>query len=104
MEIAGQNAGQGVHRTGLIMRPGMKAMEDTFGVIKLNVGWNPTFFYYHNVFAGLLLIGGLTVLIGFFLFFYWPELKLKSALILPYFIWLLIATSLNGYIFLHLST
>jgi len=65
----------------------------------LNVGWNPTFFYYHNVLAGLLLICGLTALIGFFLFFYWPELKLKSTLILPYFIWLLIATSLNGYIF-----
>ena len=65
-----------------------------------NVGWNPTFFYYHNVLAGLLLIIGLTALIGFFLFFYWPELKLKSALILPYFIWLLIATSLNGYILL----
>ena len=66
----------------------------------LNVGWNPTFFYYHSVFAGLLLISGLTALIGFFLFFYWPELKLKSALILPYFIWLIIATSLNGYILL----
>ncbi len=66
----------------------------------LNVGWNPTFFYYHNVLAGLLLIIGLTALIGFFLFFYWPELKLKSALILPYFIWLIIATSLNGYILL----
>jgi benzodiazapine receptor len=26
----------------------------------LNVGWNPTFFYYHNVLAGLLLICGLT--------------------------------------------
>ena len=65
----------------------------------LNVGWNPTFFYYNNVLAGLLLIIGLTALIGFFLFFYWPVLKFKSALILPYLIWLLIATSLNGYIF-----
>lgn len=66
----------------------------------LNVGWNPTFFYYHYVFAGLLLIIGLTALIGFFQFFYWSELKLKSVLILPYFIWLIIATSLNGYILL----
>ena len=41
---------------------------------------------------------GLTVLIGFYLFNYWPDLKLKSILILPYFIWLLIATSLNAYI------
>ncbi|HAS35544.1 MAG TPA: TspO protein [Flavobacteriales bacterium] len=64
----------------------------------LNVGWNPTFFYFHQVFVGLVVISSLTLLVGFFLFYYWPELKLKSALILPYFIWLLIATSLNGYI------
>ncbi len=66
----------------------------------LNVGWNPTFFYYHNVLAGLLIISVLTALVGFILFFYWPELKLKSALIAPYLIWLLIATSLNSYILL----
>lgn len=64
----------------------------------LNVSWNPVFFYYHRVLAGMLIISGLTVLVGFFLFYYWPVLKFKSALILPYFIWLLIATSLNGYI------
>ncbi len=64
----------------------------------LNVSWNPTFFYYHNVTAGLIIITGLTILIGYFLFLYWSELKLKSVLILPYLIWLIIATSLNGYI------
>jgi len=66
----------------------------------LNVVWNPTFFYYHNVLGGLFLIIGLTLLIGFILFYYWSELKFKSILILPYFIWLIIATSLNAYIFL----
>lgn len=66
----------------------------------LNVTWNPTFFYYHQVLAGLLVITALTVLVGFFLFFYWPELKLKSVLILPYLVWLIIATSLNAYIFI----
>ncbi|MEO5642573.1 MAG: TspO/MBR family protein [Bacteroidia bacterium] len=66
----------------------------------LNVAWNPTFFYYHNVLAGLFVIIGLTIVVGFFLFYYWPELKLKSTLLLPYFIWLLIATSLNWYILL----
>ncbi len=66
----------------------------------LNIGWSPTFFYYKNISGGLLLISMLTVLIGFMLFFYWPELKHKSFLIVPYLIWLLIATSLNGYIFL----
>lgn len=66
----------------------------------LNVGWNPTFFYYHNISTALILISALTLLIAFMLFFYWHTLKLRSLLIAPYFIWLLIATSLNGYIFL----
>lgn len=65
----------------------------------LNVGWSPVFFYYNKVLTALILISLLTVLIGFILFFYWKKLKLKSLLIAPYFIWLLIATSLNGYIF-----
>ena len=65
----------------------------------LNVGWNPTFFYYHKVLTALLLISALTLLILFILLFYWQTLKLQSLLIAPYFIWLLIATSLNGYIF-----
>ena len=65
----------------------------------LNVGWNPTFFYYNKILTALILISMLTVLIGFILFFYWKTLKLESILIAPYFIWLLIATSLNGYIF-----
>lgn len=66
----------------------------------LNVGWNPTFFYYHNILAGMLVISGLTTLVGLFLILYLPELKMKAILILPYLIWLLIATSLNGYILL----
>lgn len=64
----------------------------------LNVSWNPTFFYYHNVLAGLFVIVSLTLLVAFFLFMYWPELRLKSIYILPYLIWLMIATSLNAYI------
>lgn len=66
----------------------------------LNVMWNPIFFYYHHTLFGLLMISTLTLLVGFFLFFYLPDLKSKSILILPYLIWLVIATSLNGYIIL----
>jgi len=65
----------------------------------LNVAWNPVFFYYHQVLGGLLLISTLTLLVGFFLCYYWPGLKYKSLLILPYFVWLMIAASLNAYIF-----
>lgn len=67
----------------------------------LNIAWNPTFFHYHQVLLGLVLITGLTLVVGFFLFFYWSDLKFKSILILPYFIWLIIATSLNGYILIR---
>ena len=64
----------------------------------LNVSWNPAFFYFHNITGGLIIIVSLTVLVGYFLIHYYPELRLKSALLLPYFLWLLIATSLNAYI------
>ena len=66
----------------------------------LNVSWNPTFFYYHNVLIGLIIITSLTLVISAFIFTYWSELKFKVVLILPYLIWLCIATSLNGYILL----
>ena len=64
----------------------------------LNIAWNPIFFQFHNVIFGLLVITTLTLLIGFLLFQYYSILKLKSLFILPYFIWLVIATSLNAYI------
>lgn len=67
----------------------------------LNVGWNPAFFYYHQVLLGLVLISMLTLLVGFMLFFYWPTLRLISLLIAPYLVWLIIATSLNGYILIR---
>jgi tryptophan-rich sensory protein len=67
----------------------------------LNVSWNPAFFYYHQVLSGLVIISVLTVLVGFFLFHYRSALKVKSVLILPYLMWLIIATSLNGYILLN---
>lgn len=64
----------------------------------LNVGWNPTFFHFKNILGGLFVINTLTILVGIFFFFYYRELKLKSLLILPYLIWLIVATSLNAYI------
>lgn len=66
----------------------------------LNVSCNPTFFYYHNVLMGLIIITSLTLVISSFIFTYWSELKYKVVLILPSLIWLCIATSLNGYILL----
>lgn len=66
----------------------------------LNVAWNPAFFYFHNAIIGLLIIISLTIIVTYFLFNYWSVLEFKSLYIAPYFLWLLIATSLNAYIVL----
>ena len=64
----------------------------------LNVAWNPVFFYFHKANIGLILIVCLTIIVAYFLFNFRGDLKAYSIFILPYFIWLCIATSLNAYI------
>lgn len=68
----------------------------------LNVSWNPVFFYAHQINIGLIVISLLTIVVSILMFNYRKILGLKTFFILPYFIWLLIATSLNGYIFYHI--
>ena len=64
----------------------------------LNATWSPIFFRYHLVNWALVIIFALTALIGYFLFSQLSKLKGKTVFILPYFLWLLIAVSLNAYI------
>lgn len=64
----------------------------------INVGWNPSFFYYNNVLLGLIIICCLTLLIAYLLMNYYKTLGSLILFLLPYLIWLCIATSLNGYI------
>ncbi len=66
----------------------------------LSLAWNPTFFYYQQVLGGLFIITALALVVGFFMFYYWEKLESKSLLIVPYFIWLLIAASLNAYVYI----
>jgi tryptophan-rich sensory protein len=66
----------------------------------LNVMWNPVFFYFQNVFFAFIIISLLTILVGFLFLQYLTVLKLKSLLLLPYFLWLIIACTLNAYIFI----
>ena len=67
----------------------------------LNVTWNPVFFHFQQPLIGLFVISGLTLVVGYFLFNFRLELGIKTLLIAPYFIWLLIATSLNAYIAIY---
>ncbi|RZT95489.1 TspO/MBR related protein [Ancylomarina subtilis] len=67
----------------------------------LNSLWAPVYFYYHNILGGLMIIISLLLLIIFFFVYYKQALGFKSILIVPYVIWMFIATSLNLYTFLY---
>ena len=67
----------------------------------LNVSWNPVFFYFREVFIGLIVISALTILVYYLLFKLSKDLKWKAIFIVPYAIWMAIATSLNAYIYLN---
>lgn len=68
----------------------------------LNVGWNYVFFNQHLTTVGLGVIILLTLVILYlFITFRSDRLKYAKYLLLPYIIWLCIATSLNAYIVLN---
>lgn len=67
----------------------------------LNVLWNPVFFHYQMVLTGLIVILSLALLISYILFRYLKIMKVSALLLAPYFVWLLIASSLNLYIYIY---
>ena len=67
----------------------------------LNIFWNYLFFNQHLIILGLLNIIFLTFLMLYFLIAYKYVLKIKRFYVLPYCIWLVLATSLNLYIALY---
>ena len=67
----------------------------------LNILWNFLFFNQHFIIIGLLNIIILTFLMFYFLEAYKYQLKNKRFFVLPYFIWLVVASSLNFYIALY---
>ena len=67
----------------------------------LNISWNYIFFNQYAIGLGLFCIIALTIIVTLFLINYRKLLKFKSLLIVPYFLWLLIATSLNAYIYFY---
>ncbi|MCL5244187.1 tryptophan-rich sensory protein [Cellulophaga sp. 20_2_10] len=67
----------------------------------LNVGWNFAFFNQHNIKIGLVIITSLTFVLIYIINKYNNKSKAKSLLLVPYIIWLCIATSLNAYILIY---
>jgi tryptophan-rich sensory protein len=66
-----------------------------------NFIWNPLFFLHHWVSAALIDIIALTITIFLILVLYQKIMGRLTALILPYLLWLCIATSLNLYILIN---
>lgn len=64
----------------------------------LNVSWNYLFFNQHWVIFSLINITLLTILLLLYFFVYSPLTNNHKYLLLPYIIWLFVATSLNLYI------
>jgi len=67
----------------------------------LNSGWNYAFFNQHDSIFGIFIILLLLSIITYLLFKFCTLLKWKTLWITPYFIWLIIATSLNSYIVIY---
>ena len=67
----------------------------------LNITWNPIFFHYKWVVLGLIVISSLCLLLFYFFFTYRKDLEEKAFLLVPYMVWLCIATSLNAYVLLN---
>ena len=64
----------------------------------LNVSWNYVFFNQHMITLGMINLILLLAIVSFIAFNYKSELKKFTIFIVPYIIWLIVATSLNGYI------
>ncbi|WNJ20269.1 TspO/MBR family protein [Pontibacter sp. G13] len=67
----------------------------------LNVAWNPVFFQMHWVGIGLVVITALALLVWYLLLAHAEEMGLHRFWVLPYVMWLTIATSLNAYIWMN---
>lgn len=67
----------------------------------LNVSWNYVFFNQHLTILGLVVIVGLLISILYLAFNIKLKPKSLQILLVPYIIWLCIATSLNLYVIIH---
>lgn len=67
----------------------------------LNVSWNYAFFNQHLVNLGLIVLLLLNVVLYYFFFSLKKNMHTMRLLLLPYIVWMCIATSLNLYILIH---
>ena len=66
----------------------------------LNFTWSIYFFYFQNPFLGFIDILLLDIFVIYYMMKSYSIKKMSSLLFIPYILWLLLATYLNGYIML----
>lgn len=91
-----------IYMTKLVETESSKSVIKLFAIQwVLNVLWNYLFFNQHLVLFAFIELLALNILVGYFLFRYSHSLKYYTLFIVPYFLWSLIASSLNGYILVN---
>lgn len=66
-----------------------------------NFLWSILFFYFRSPLLGLIDIIVLDVLVFYYILIAYPIRKSSALLFVPYLLWILFATYLNAYIFIH---
>jgi len=66
-----------------------------------NFTWSISFFYLQNPILGLINIFILDMFVAIYILKTYRKWRISSYLFMPYMIWLLFATYLNGYIFIY---
>ena len=64
--------------------------------LALNATWTPIFFTWHQPVAALLVVAGLTLVLGATVGAAWRVRRLAAWLLAPYLIWTMYATALNA--------
>jgi len=91
-----------IYLTYLFSKLSSKNIKIAFSIqVFLNIIWNFIFFNQHLILLGLITIILLTIVVFYIFFSFKDIMKTKSLLLLPYMVWLLIATSLNAYILIN---
>lgn len=67
----------------------------------LNWSWTPIFFGMQNIILSLYCMTGIVIFTALTIIFSYKNNKIASFLLTPYFLWLLFASYLNLYIYMH---
>ena len=82
--------------------PGLRLIKNLYLILLLlNWSWTPLFFYYHLTGYALTVLVLMDIGVSSIIYLAYTRLKLVSQLMIPYLLWILLATYLNFYIWYH---